>query len=99
MRSDLNEIARRHSENMAKGNCAFGHSGFDQRYNKVKKIFQSCTAAENVAFGAQTGKDAVEQWKNSSPHRKNLLGGYKYVGIGTARSKQGRIYYTQILVR
>ena len=98
MRSDLNEIARKHSENMAKGKCSFGHAGFDQRYNKVKKIFQSCTAAENVAYGAQTGRDAVEQWKNSSPHRRNLLGRYHYIGIGTARDARGRIYYTQIFV-
>jgi uncharacterized protein YkwD len=98
MRSDLNEIARKHSENMAKGKCSFGHSGFDQRYSKVKKIFQTCTAAENVAYGAYTGKEAVEQWKNSSPHRRNLLGKFHYIGIGTARDTRGRIYYTQIFV-
>ena len=98
MREDLNEIARKHSEDMAKGKTGFGHDGFDKRYNKVRKIFQSCTAAENVAFGAVTGKDAVTQWRNSPPHRQNLLGNYRYIGIGTARDKNGRIYYTQIFV-
>ncbi len=98
MRNDLNAIARKHSENMAKGRCSFGHAGFDQRYSKVRKIFQSCTAAENVAYGARTGKDVVEEWKNSSPHRRNLLGNYNYIGIGTATDARGRIYYTQIFV-
>lgn len=98
MRDDLNAIARKHSEDMAKGRCSFGHSGFDQRYNKVKKIFKTCYAAENVAYGARTGRDVVEQWENSSAHRRNLLGDYSYTGIGTARDARGRIYYTQILV-
>jgi uncharacterized protein YkwD len=99
MRDDLNEIARKHSEDMAKGKCEFGHSGFDQRYEKVKKIFQSCTAAENVAYGANTGKEVVEMWENSTGHRRNMLGKYNYVGIGTARDRDGRIYYTQLFVR
>jgi len=99
MRNDLNELARKHSEDMAKGKCGFGHSGFDKRYSKVKKIFQSCTAAENVAYGSTNGREVVEMWENSSGHRENLLGKYNYVGIGTARSKQGTIYYTQLFVR
>jgi uncharacterized protein YkwD len=98
MRNDLNAIARKHSEDMAKGNCSFGHSGFDQRYTRIKKIFQSCTAAENVAYGYRTGKEAVDQWKNSGGHRGNMLGKYKYTGIGTAADARGRIYYTQIFV-
>ncbi|MEO6613434.1 MAG: CAP domain-containing protein [Chitinophagaceae bacterium] len=99
VRGDLNEIARKHSEDMAKGKCEFGHSGFDKRYDKIKKIFQSCTAAENVAYGANTGREVVEMWENSSGHRHNMLGKYTYVGIGTARDRDGTIYYTQLFVR
>lgn len=99
MRSDLNELARKHSEDMARGKCEFGHSGFDKRYDKIKKIFQSCTAAENVAYGANTGREVVEMWENSSAHRRNMLGTYSYVGIGTARDRDGTIYYTQLFVR
>ena len=99
LRDDLSAIARKHSQDMASGRKDFGHTGFDQRSAQVRRIFASCTLAENVAYGADTGKDAVDQWKNSSGHRKNLLGNYTYIGIGTARDRQGRIYYTQIFVR
>ena len=99
MRGDLNAIARKHSEDMANGRRSFGHAGFAQRETQIKKIFKTCTMAENVAYGARSGKDAFEIWKNSSGHRANMLGDYKYIGIGTATNKRGVIYYTQIFVK
>ena len=101
MRDDLNTIARKHSEDMAGGRCAFGHDGYNLRVSKVKKIIKSCDGyvGENVAYGARNGKEAFDIWKNSSGHRKNMLGDYKYIGIGTASSRKGIIYYTQIFVR
>ena len=54
--------------------------------------------AENVAYGARTGKEAFQIWKNSSGHKKNMLGNYKYTGIGTAKDRRGTLYYTQIFV-
>ena len=99
MRADLNAIARSHSEDMAKGRRSFGHGGYDQRVQKIKKTFKNCHVAENVAYGASTAKEAFTLWKNSIDHRKNMLGNYKYVGIGTARNKRGVIYYTEIFVR
>ena len=98
MRSDLNAIARKHSEEMASGRRSFGHAGFAQREKQVKKIFKTCTMAENVAYGANNGKEAFDIWKRSSGHKKNMLGNYKYVGIGTAKNKKGVIYYTQVFV-
>jgi len=100
MRDDLNTIARRHSEDMAKGRSGFGHTGYDQRERQVQKLIKPFHAmAENVAYGAGSGKQVVDLWKNSSGHRRNMLGNYKYIGIGTARNKQGIIFYTQIFVR
>ena len=99
-RKDLNEIARKHSEDMAKGRRRFGHAGLKQRQSQIQKLFKSYSGmAENVAYGASNGKEAFNIWKNSSGHRKNMLGNYKYIGIGTARNRRGRIYYTQIFVR
>jgi uncharacterized protein YkwD len=86
---------------MASGRKNFGHGGYNQRVLQVRKSLNSFTSlvAENVAYGATNGKQAVDIWKNSSAHRKNMLGNYKYIGIGVARSRRGIIYYTQILVR
>jgi uncharacterized protein YkwD len=100
MRDDLNTIARRHSEDMARGRRSFGHGGYNQRELEIQKIIKPFYGmAENVAYGARSGKDAVSQWKNSSSHRRNMLGDYKFIGIGTARDRHGVIYYTQIFVR
>jgi uncharacterized protein YkwD len=100
MQGDLNAIARRHSEDMAKGRCSFGHSGYDRRALQAQNIIKPFYGmAENVALGATTGKEVVSLWKGSPNHRKNMLGDYKYIGIGTARDARGAIYYTEIFVR
>jgi len=100
MREDLNAIARKHSEDMAKGKCSFGHAGYHQRELQVQKIIKlEYGMAENVAFGARSGQQVVSMWKGSTGHRKNMLGNYKYIGIGTARDRRGAIYYTEIFVR
>lgn len=94
---ELNAIAQQHSADMAKGLVVFGHSGFEKRNRMAVKSMKTISNfAENVAFGAATGKDAVNMWKNSDGHRKNMLGRYRYIGIGIATDKQGRIFYTQV---
>lgn len=97
VRNELNEIAQQHSANMASGRVRFGHSGFEKRNSMARKKIQSMNSfAENVAYGASTGKQVVSMWKNSPGHRRNMLGHYKYIGIGTAKDKKGRIFYTQV---
>ena len=96
MNDELNELAEKHSKNMASGKVAFGHDGFQVRTEKVRKKLNDALVAENVAYGQFGGKEVVEQWKKSSGHRANILGKYKYIGIGIAKSKNGMIYFTQI---
>lgn len=97
VRDDLNKIARRHSEDMASGRVAFGHAGFYKRDALAKKDIKELSSfAENVALGPTSAKQVVDLWKNSPEHRQNLLGRFKYIGIGIARDRNGRIYYTQI---
>lgn len=98
MKDDLNALARRHSEDMAAGKTSFGHDGYEKRSAKVKKMYNTCYVAENVAYGAGNAKEAVSLWKNSMGHRKNMLGNFKYIGVGTAKNKRGVIYYTAIFV-
>lgn len=97
MSEDLNAIAQKHSISMAKKKVGFGHGGFSQRESQArKKVKPLYRFAENVAYGATTGKQVVTMWKNSSGHRRNMLGRYKYIGIGVAKDRQGRIFYTQV---
>ena len=99
MRDDLNSIARKHSEDMARGRKSFGHGGFEKRSVQIRKDYPQSMIAENVAYGSPDARDVITQWKNSSGHRKNLLGDYKYTGIGTARDRKGTLYYTQLFVK
>jgi uncharacterized protein YkwD len=99
MRNDLNAIARQHSMDMARGRVGFGHTGFGERNAMArKKIKQMHAFAENVAYGATSGKEVVNMWEHSAGHRRNLLGNYKYIGIGIAKDRYGRIFYTQVFV-
>lgn len=93
----LNTIARKHSEDMAGGRVGFGHEGFGKRNAMANRVIKHMhDFAENVAYGPTTGTAVVNLWKNSPGHRRNMLGHYKYIGIGVAKDRQGRIYYTQV---
>lgn len=97
MRKELNAIAQKHSVDMASGRVPFGHSGFGHRNALATKNIKAIHHfGENVAYGATSGKDVVAMWKSSPGHRRNMLGTYKYIGIGVARDRYGRLYYTQV---
>lgn len=60
----LNAIARKHSEDMARGKVGFGHDGFGQRNAMANKAIKHMHGfAENVAYGPTTGKQVVTLWK------------------------------------
>ena len=97
MRGDLNAMAQKYCEDMARGRTGFGHSGFNQRFTQASRMIKGFrTYAENVAYGAGSGKEVVNMWKNSSGHRRNMLGNYRYIGIGVAKDRHGVVYYTQV---
>lgn len=97
-KAELNALAQKHSEAMASGRTAFGHDGFEQRHKQATSTIKSMLSfAENVAYGAETATQVVENWKKSAGHRKNMLGkSYRFIGVGVARSKNGQLYYTQL---
>ena len=93
----LNALAQKHSTDMARGLVSFGHGGFGKREAKAKREIKGLhDFAENVAYGATTANEVVTLWKNSPGHRRNMLGPYKYIGIGTAKNSKGQIYYTEV---
>jgi uncharacterized protein YkwD len=81
---------------MASGRVGFGHDGFAKRNAIAGKMIRPLSSfAENVAYGPTSAGQVITIWKNSSEHRRNMLGHYKYIGIGVAKDKQGSLYYTQ----
>lgn len=96
----ISEEATRHSREMAQHQIPFGHQKFEQRVARLYKTIKDATgAAENVAFNYKNADIVVKGWIQSPGHRHNIQGHYNLTGIGTARDKQGRIYYTQLFIR
>jgi uncharacterized protein YkwD len=91
--------AEQHSKNMATKKISFGHDGFNERMDKLaKQLPPSYSYAENVAEGATTAKEVVDQWLHSPGHKKNIEGDYNVTGIGIAKGTDGTLFYTQIFL-
>lgn len=55
-------------------------------------------AAENIAYGYDDFKRTLDQWINSSGHRKNLLlPKASKVGVASARSATSRTYWAMVI--
>jgi uncharacterized protein YkwD len=54
--------------------------------------------AENVAYGCKDPACVIQQWVNSSGHRKNMLiPGLTRYGLASATSPSGRTYWTLLV--
>ncbi len=97
---EMGTIARTHSQNMASGAVAFGHTGFSSRCSASKTALGGGNwCGENVAAGQTTPKAAFTSWMNSSGHRANIeQGRATHTGFGYAKSSSGKYYWTQIFV-
>ncbi len=97
----MGEIARTHSQNMASGAVAFGHTGFSSRCSASKSAIGGGNwCGENVAGGQTSPKAAFTSWMNSSGHRANIeQGRATHSGFGYARSSSGKYYWTQIFIQ
>ncbi len=93
--------ARRHSRDMASGNCGFNHDGFDNRAKRIQPLIPYQSVAENIVWASE-GPDLAARmmklWLNSRTHRDNIEDQNDLSGIGAARSSEGRWYVTQIFV-
>lgn len=97
----ISQIAREHSKRMADKKVAFGHNGSSSRYNKISKLIPWRGVAENVAYNQghrNPGKVAVDGWKKSPGHNRNMVGKYQVTGIGIAKNSKGEYYFTQLFV-
>jgi len=102
---DLARVARKYSQQMAKGNF-FGHfdgngNGMEQRADAAKISWTEI--GENLFFcrGVEDfDTAAVKDWMKSPGHRQNILTkGWTDTGIGVAESRDGKIYITQLFIK
>jgi uncharacterized protein YkwD len=99
----LFQLARGHSENMAKqgkmDHVLDKKTPFDRLRDADYKFLRG---GENIA--ACDAKVALPEimkaWMESKAHRDNILGpDFTEIGLGMARDKGGQIYYTQVFAR
>jgi len=93
-------IAKRHATLVAEGRAHFSHEGAQERFAACGT---KCTnVAENLARSdgfnrLDLPEAAVNGWRDSEGHRRNLLGPFDHCGIGWAASDTGTIFVTQLL--
>lgn len=83
----LGAAAEHHSVDMAR-NDYFSHdlhNGVSWSKNIRKHGYRGNPIGENIAAGMESAQAAFATWKDSPPHRKNMLGrDYQAIGIGRA---------------
>ena len=60
------------------------------------KAFNNKTGRYSKKSQTRLAKEAVQDWMASPGHRQNIINpNYRYHGVGTAQSKDGKVYFTQ----
>ncbi|MDR0879415.1 MAG: CAP domain-containing protein [Clostridioides sp.] len=93
--------SRRHCEDMRDKNY-FDHVDRDGRGPADRMKEEGIVyylAGENIAAGQFSAIYAHEGWMDSEGHRKNILGDYKYIGVGTVFGGSYSMYYGQNFYR
>jgi uncharacterized protein YkwD len=95
----LTEVARAHSANMAKqGKMEHDLDGKTSAQRVKAAGYEYSWTGENIAMGENWSIQGVfKGWMDSPPHRENILNAnYKEIGIGIAKDKDGKDYFTQV---
>lgn len=99
------DSARTHSQDMA-GNNYFSHKDLGGKLagSRADKcgLNDWRLIGENIAWisgGGDTASRTVNSWMRSEGHRENMLNPkFKESGIGLAVTREGKYYFTQILM-
>jgi len=89
--------ARKHSEDM-KNNDFFDHVNLKNKtpFDRMEKEgIDYLSAGENIAAGQTSAIFVHNGLMNSQGHRKNILGNYKYIGVGVVFGGKYKTYYTE----
>lgn len=100
----LAEIARQHSQDMA-ARRFFGHitpEGVDVETRlRQRGIRRYRWVAENLALNFDPiypVGTTIHQWMMSPGHKRNILGPFRYTGVGVAVAPSGAYYITQLFL-
>lgn len=97
--SELSNVARKKSEDMARNNY-FSHTSptYGSPFDMMKSFgIKYNTAGENIAKGQSSAQSVVTGWMNSSGHRANIMNpSFNKIGVGHYKSNNGTNLWTQM---
>ncbi|NVN86414.1 MAG: CAP domain-containing protein [Rhodopseudomonas sp.] len=92
----LNKIARAQADAMA-AKAVLEHEVLGSFSSRVAPA-KAGTAAENIAYGYASFPKTLQQWIDSSGHRKNLLlHDASRIGVASAKSANGQTYWAMVI--
>jgi uncharacterized protein YkwD len=74
-----------------------GSDGSNAGLRLTRAGFDFSTWGENIGAGFIEPQTLYDAWINSSSHRNQLLGNFRYVGIGAVASSEGVPYWTLVV--
>jgi len=97
--SRLSAAATKYSQAMSR-NDFFSHTGSDGStfVSRIENEGYPAPRSENIAAGSATAQATMQQWMNSSSHRRNILDcAAEDMGLGVASADDSRFgtYWTQ----
>lgn len=99
---ELSNIARMKSQDFIDKNY-FSHNSptYGSPFEMLDNLNVNYTAAaENIASGQRSSREAMTTWMNSPGHKANILNSaFNQIGVGVARDRNGNLYWTQLFIR
>jgi len=99
---ELSRVARCKSQDMMnKGYFSHTSPTYGSPFRMMESFgIRFSAAGENIAKGQRTPAEVMRDWMNSPGHRANILNGsYQQIGVGVAKDKSGRYYWTQMFIK
>ena len=99
--TELSKVATTKSQDMIdRGYFDHNSPTYGSPFDMMKKFgITYKSAGENIAMGQKTPQEVMTAWMNSDGHRKNILNSsFTEIGIGIAKDKNGRLYWTQMFI-
>lgn len=92
--------AQEHSQNMANGSVAFGHTGSSARCSAIiTALGPANLCGEIVAKGQDTSLEVFNAWMGSSGHRSKIENSrYTHTGVSVIKNDSGVSFWTQIFL-
>lgn len=94
----MNDLAQRHSEEMATGKVTFSNEGSTERCETIaNELINVKVCSEIIAKGLNSSEKVLEYWLASASHLGHLLNPKStHTGVGVSQDEAGAFYWTQI---